>query len=97
MREGVRALNVVAEVGGHEFVLPEALIGGAAMPATDAGRRGSMILGRAFFDQGNADEAAAHFQRSAAGGSSRSRGVALAWAARALETAGRRIPGPILV
>jgi 3-isopropylmalate dehydrogenase len=34
MREGIRALRTVGEIGGHTFELPEALIGGAAIDAT---------------------------------------------------------------
>jgi 3-isopropylmalate dehydrogenase len=34
MREGLRALQTVAETGGHAFDLPEAIIGGAAIDAT---------------------------------------------------------------
>lgn len=34
MREGIRALQAVADCGGHAFNLPEAMIGGAAIDAT---------------------------------------------------------------
>jgi 3-isopropylmalate dehydrogenase len=34
MREGIRALQAVADTGGHTFELPEAIIGGAAIDAT---------------------------------------------------------------
>jgi len=34
MREGIRALQTVADISGHAFELPEAIIGGAAIDAT---------------------------------------------------------------